>query len=243
MSPSLYVILRRGAKRSQDIGGFALGENLRPRSQHRLQRVRSLRVCPERSEGVNSAKPVLSRVEGNLGRKITGLRIAIALTALVAIIGCGGEPATTPSPAPTEHDIPPEFTAPALPTATITFTNATGAPVDLLIEIADTPEKRQRGLMFRDHLAENQGMLFDFRGETQTGFWMKDTSIPLSIAFISAQGLILDIQEMLPFSTDLHQSDQPYAFALEVNQGWFERNDIDVGNSVQLPPSQRGRGR
>ena len=124
------------------------------------------------------------------------------------------------------------------PLLTMVFTNATGAPVDLLIEIADTPEMRQRGLMFRDHLAEDQGMLFDFRGETGTGFWMKDTSIPLSIAFISAQGLILDIQDMLPFSTDLHQSDQPYAFALEVNQGWFERNDIGVGDSVQLPPRQ-----
>ncbi len=129
------------------------------------------------------------------------------------------------------------------PLLTMVFTSHSGDPIELKVEIAGTPEMRQRGLMFRDHLAENQGMLFQFQSDTQAAFWMKDTSIPLSIAFISAQGLILDIQDMLPFSTDLHQSDQPYAFALEVNQGWFERNDIGAGNSVQLPPSQRGRDR
>lgn len=121
------------------------------------------------------------------------------------------------------------------PLHTMVFTSHSGDPIELKVEIADTPKERRRGLMFRDHLAESQGMLFDFGGETRTGFWMKDTSIPLSIAFLSAQGVILDIQDMEPFSTDLHQSDQPYAFAVEVNQGWLERNDIGIGSRVQLP--------
>ncbi len=89
--------------------------------------------------------------------------------------------------------------------------------------------------MFRESLPEDRGMLFDFGGETTTGFWMKDTSIPLSIAFISGEGVILDIQDMEPFSEALHQTNQRYPFAVEVNRGWFQRHGIEAGDTVQLP--------
>jgi hypothetical protein len=66
-------------------------------------------------------------------------------------------------------------------------------------------------------------------------FWMKNTRIPLSIAFIDQQGRIVDIQDMEPFSLRTRVSARPAQYALEVNQGWFKKNGIDVGDSVHLP--------
>lgn len=115
---------------------------------------------------------------------------------------------------------------------TVAFTSGGGQRVELKVEIADTPEKMVRGLMFRERLPEDQGMLFDFAVQTQAPFWMKDTSIPLSIAFISADGLIIDIQDMQPFSEELHRSPQPYRLAVEVNQGWFQEHGIKIGDTL-----------
>ena len=78
-------------------------------------------------------------------------------------------------------------------------------------------------------------MLFVFPSDTEARFWMKDTPSPLSIAFIAADGTILDVQDMEPFSTELHRPPQPYRFALELNQGWFERNGFGVGDRVEVP--------
>jgi len=122
---------------------------------------------------------------------------------------------------------------------TVLFTGDGGQRVELRVEIADTSQEMQRGLMFRESLPKDQGMLFDFGYQSEAPFWMKDTSIPLSVAFISADGVILNIQDMQPFSTDLHKSPQPYSFAVEVNQGWFGRHGVREGSSVQLPPSHR----
>ncbi len=72
---------------------------------------------------------------------------------------------------------------------------------------------------------------------TEVGFWMKDTSIPLAVAFVSMDGGILDIQDMVPFSTLVHNVDEPYLFALEVNQGWFHEHGVAVGDIVMLPDS------
>ncbi len=136
------------------------------------------------------------------------------LLALLALVACGGD----------------------RPLASIVFTAGDGSQAELKVEIADTPAARQRGLMFRESLPEDRGMLFDFGGETTTGFWMKDTSLPLSIAFISGEGVILDIQDMEPFSEALHQTNQRYPFAVEVNRGWFQRHGIRSGDTAQLPP-------
>ncbi len=121
-----------------------------------------------------------------------------------------------------------------LPTMTIAFTNAGGNPVELLVEIADSPEERTRGLMFRENLLENAGMLFEFDGQTQTGFWMKNTAIPLSIAFIDSNDVIIDIQDMTPLLLDLHTPSAPYAYAVEANQGWFARNGVKVGSATLI---------
>lgn len=118
------------------------------------------------------------------------------------------------------------------PTTELTLRNAAGDTAQLQAEIADTADERAVGLMSRDSLPEDHGMLFAFGGQTNASFWMKDTKVPLSIAFIAEDGRILDIQDMQPLSLDMHRSSQPYYFALEVNQGWFARQKAAVGDTV-----------
>lgn len=106
--------------------------------------------------------------------------------------------------------------------------------VKLYLEIAATPDKRQLGLMFRDSLPQNQGMLFVFEREQPLGFWMKNTKIPLSIAFLDRNYVIVDIQDMEPFSEKTHVSARPAMYALEVNQGFFRQHNITVGDTLKL---------
>lgn len=112
-------------------------------------------------------------------------------------------------------------------------------PVIVTAEAADTPEEREVGLMFRDSLAEDRGMLFVFFEKTTSGFWMKNTRIPLSIAFFDRDGGIVDIVDMEPCEREpctVYTSDEPYVGALEVNQGFFDRNGIDVGDVIEIAP-------
>jgi uncharacterized membrane protein (UPF0127 family) len=109
------------------------------------------------------------------------------------------------------------------------------------IEIADTPEKRTTGLMHRTELAENSGMLFIFT-QRGRGFYMKDTLIPLSVAFISECGEIVHIADMQPQTLTLHNTDKPYKYGLEVNQGWFASHNISPGATVEIPEEQATEG-
>lgn len=112
----------------------------------------------------------------------------------------------------------------------VEITTANGAQVIVYVEIADTPELRARGLMNREALAEDRGMLFIFEQDVQVPFWMKDTLIPLSIAFIAADGTIVDIKDMQPLDLSLVYSQAPYRYALEVNQGFFTARGIGIGD-------------
>jgi uncharacterized membrane protein (UPF0127 family) len=103
------------------------------------------------------------------------------------------------------------------------------------VEVVRTDEEKAKGLMFREKLGENEGMLFVFEREENLSFWMKNTRIPLSIAFIARNGKIVDIQDMEPFDLRSHVSARPAQSALEVNQGWFKKNGIEVGDSIHLP--------
>ncbi len=100
-------------------------------------------------------------------------------------------------------------------------------------EIADTPQSREHGLMQRDHLCADCGMLFIFEKADRYSFWMKDTPLPLSIAFIAANGTIINIVEMQPNTTDSRSAQGDALFALEMNSGWFTRNDIKPGDRVR----------
>ena len=105
--------------------------------------------------------------------------------------------------------------------------------IRVAVEVSDRPESRARGLMFREELALDEGMLFVFDREQYLSFWMKDTLIPLSIAFMDRKGTILQIEDMEPLDTEtLHRSSRPAQYALEMNQGWFERNEVGPGDRV-----------
>jgi uncharacterized membrane protein (UPF0127 family) len=116
-----------------------------------------------------------------------------------------------------------------------------GATVDVRVEIADTPEKQEVGLMCRRSLDPDAGMLFVFQDLTRGGFWMEKTLIPLSIAFMSNRWQIVAIMDMRvapdpdnPPPGDVWTPPRPYRYALEVNQGFFKAHDLDERAQVRL---------
>jgi uncharacterized membrane protein (UPF0127 family) len=120
----------------------------------------------------------------------------------------------------------------------LTIVAANGTTAHLDVEIADTPEERQTGLMDRTDLPPDTGMLFVF-DQTPRGFWMKDTRVALTAAFIAECGEILGFADMEPLSEEVHNISQPYRFGLEIERGWFVRNGIAAGDIVSLPSDIR----
>lgn len=106
----------------------------------------------------------------------------------------------------------------------------------ITVELAADEPSRQRGLKFRESLAPNHGMLFVFPVAAQYCFWMKDTSIPLTVAFIDATGAIISMADMQPHSLDSRCSMAPATYALEMEQGWFARHGIRPGTRVNGLP-------
>lgn len=107
----------------------------------------------------------------------------------------------------------------------------------LNVQVADTQKKLEKGLMFVERLPENEGMLFVFSRKTYGGFWMKNTFIPLSIAYLDWDGKILKIMDMLPCKGNQCPVYNPkiyYYYAIEVNLGWFEKNCIKAGDYVKF---------
>jgi len=159
--------------------------------------------------------------------------LILLFASLIFAVGCGGEEkGESPSGSA------PETTASSAPddSATIALIpSGDGERVELEVEIADDDRERQRGLMERTELAENAGMLFVFEQEQQLSFWMKNTLIPLSVAYIDSDGRIIDIQDMEPLDTTSHPSAEPARYALEVNQGFYEERGIEVGDTAELP--------
>ena len=103
----------------------------------------------------------------------------------------------------------------------------------LTIEVAKTTEEMMIGLMNRDSLGENEGMLFVFNSPRKARFWMKNTSIPLDIAFLNSEKVILQIRNLVPYRTDIIQSSSnQITYALEVNKDWFLKNGIKVGQKL-----------
>ncbi len=115
----------------------------------------------------------------------------------------------------------------------LNIVKADGEKVTLEVELAQTDQQKERGLMERTELGENRGMFFVFEEEQTLSFWMKNTLIPLSIAYIDESGTIVDIQDMQPLDETPHPSAEPAKYALEVNQGFFDENGISVGDRVE----------
>ncbi len=109
------------------------------------------------------------------------------------------------------------------------------------VELAATPDQHQRGLMYREKLGADSGMLFVFDMEDQLSFWMKNTYVDLAIAYIDKNKKIVDIQEMQATSKvqimepKTYPSKKPAKYALEMNKGWFKKNNIKIGDKLVLP--------
>jgi uncharacterized protein len=103
-------------------------------------------------------------------------------------------------------------------------------------EVARTALQTQTGMMFRKEMAAHEGMLFVFDSPAPRCFWMRNTPLPLTIAYIADDGAIVDLIDMQPFSDRTHCSSQPVRFALEMNQGWFAKRGIKPGFKLKGPP-------
>ncbi len=101
-------------------------------------------------------------------------------------------------------------------------------------EVASTPAQRELGLMNRKELGTNQGMMFIFDRAAGVCMWMKNTLIPLSVAFLDSNGVILNVEEMLPQTETNHCAAKPALYALEMNAEWFKRKGIKPGTKIEL---------
>jgi uncharacterized membrane protein (UPF0127 family) len=148
---------------------------------------------------------------------------AAVILSLVAL-ACTGNKAASGEEGPTGPN-------PRLATAELSVGGVT-----IQAELARTSAERERGLMFRTSLKEGEGMLFVFEADQRLAFWMKNTAIPLSLAYLSSDGTIREILDLEPHSLDIRNSERSVRYALEVPRGWFGKAGIRVGDRVAIPP-------
>ena len=108
-------------------------------------------------------------------------------------------------------------------------------------QVAGTPEQRQTGLMLRKDMPQHEGMIFVFEQPTKQCFWMKNTLLPLSAAFIADDGTIVNIEDMKPQTLDAHCSTKPVRYVLEMNKGWFAKKGIKAGAKLHGPLFQASK--
>ncbi len=161
--------------------------------------------------------------------------IFLVLLALL-VAGCGGSVSDSTAPSGGGEPNGAETTT-ASELRTVTIDSSKGEEVEVRVEIANSPHEQARGLMGRTALAEDRGMLFVFPDEEMRSFWMRNTLIPVSIAFMDSEGQIVDLQDMKPLDDKPPQyvSAEPARYALEVNRGFFEKRGVEVGDSADLP--------
>jgi uncharacterized membrane protein (UPF0127 family) len=122
----------------------------------------------------------------------------------------------------------------ATPESTITFG---GTDATLAVDLADDPQERRKGLMGIEELPADQGMAFVWPGPVDSTFWMKDTLVPLSVAFVDESGYVIDVLDMQPCETDACPSygiDEPFVLAIEANLGWFDEHGVGAGDRAEL---------
>jgi uncharacterized membrane protein (UPF0127 family) len=165
-------------------------------------------------------------------RRLRGGVLGLILAGLAA---CGGEgdAATADASAARPAPVMAPGSQPARGTAWVIFETAEGADT-VVAEVAQTDEERAQGLMYREELGENEGMIFVFQDLAVRSFWMQNTYIPLDIAYMDPTFRIIDIKQMEPLSEELVESAGPAQYALEVNQGWFEEHGVTVGTTPKI---------
>ncbi len=171
----------------------------------------------------------------------------VVFLAMLSVSFCDGNPDAQPTPSPTAtpSSTPvascpqqPGATAPApqsgLPSVSVTVTG-NGKTETLAVDVASTAAQRTIGLMSRPRMPEGGGMLFLFKNQSTLGFWMSNTLIPLSIAYLAADGTVLAIRDGIPCDKTVLPPGMTYQSVLEVNAGWFERHGMGIGSVVTLP--------
>ena len=190
----------------------------------------STKPAAGQAEPVKAPAPVLAPATSSaVPPGITALTPTAVSGAIVPVTVMGiGETRSAPpnNPQPT---IGP---ASNMPRGFVNVRRADGSTQELAVEFAENDTNRSTGLMFRQSMPEDSGMLFIFPIDTDGAFWMKNTLLPLSIAFIALDGRIVDIKNMEPQSETLHAPSTKYRFALEMNQGYFTRKRISIGDLV-----------
>ncbi|MEO8456356.1 MAG: DUF192 domain-containing protein [Chloroflexota bacterium] len=168
------------------------------------------------------------------------LRLAFLLAIgvfVLAACGSGNDSTATPGSSPTPSVHAPcgsETPAPAFDNApTLTFGASSQA---LRVETASTAEEQHLGLMNRTCLGDDWGMIFVYTTDVSDTFWMKNTFVPLTVAFVASDGTILALINMQPQTEELHASPSPYRWAIEANEGWYTAHGIRVGDRVSIPP-------
>lgn len=157
-------------------------------------------------------------------KKVTIFVKTFALIAVLGVLGgCNADPQSTK--ASKENSAASSSTKQSLGTINISVGDKA-----LAVEYADTPEKRQLGLMFRRELCDDCGMLFKFDSVRIGSIWMKNTYIPLDLAYINKDGKIVDIKRLKPHDLTSVKSSTRVLYALEMNQGWFAKNNIREGD-------------
>ena len=174
------------------------------------------RSCGEGGSASRPRKPAMRSPTGVAGRAGGGLRrraLIRGLTALLLLSACSRAPEPQ-----------------RLPTTEIEIGGRT-----IPVEVARTREQREVGMMHRRKLGPDEGMLFVLPRERDLSFYMKNTYVPLSIAFIRSDGAIANIAHMEPLTLSLHKSRLPCRYALEMPQGWFGRHGVHEGARVEIP--------
>ena len=152
------------------------------------------------------------------------MRRTVLVLVLFSAVACAGDPVEAPDAGSSS------------PTAEIVVRTDAGER-SLSVRVADSEAERERGLMGVGDLPADDGMAFVFDAPVTSTFWMKDTQIPLAIAFVGEDGHILTITEMTPCRTDpcpTYAADGPYTLAVEANAGWFGANGVVVGDEALL---------
>ncbi len=121
------------------------------------------------------------------------------------------------------------------PNPTLKKITLVAGQTQVVVEVAATETERNRGLMFRKTLADGKGMLFVFETDQRVSFWMKNTSLPLSLAYMAADGTILQVLDLAPFSEEPRPSERSIRYALEVPQGWFAKVGLKPGDRFEIP--------
>ena len=163
--------------------------------------------------------------------------LALTVAAALWLTACSGQPSGWAGTEASGGDTAATGTSGtvASPAPYVVFHPSEGSDsATLHVEVARTNQEKARGLMFRDRLGADDGMIFIWNKPVTEAFWMKDTPLPLSIAFINGSGTIVDIQDMQPQTLDAHEPAAPYVFAVEANQGWFSQHGVKRGDSGEF---------